>query len=74
LFALSVDADIVLKLSGATCAKIHLNAKPVGESIQSGGFAVTKGDAAEAARVLELFDAYDPARAVVVPPSVPDQI
>ena len=35
--------------------------------------AVTTGDAAEAARVLELFDRYDPGRAVVVPAALPVQ-
>jgi len=37
--------------------------------IKGGDIAVTKGDAAQAARVLNLFDRYDPARAVVVPPA-----
>jgi hypothetical protein len=37
------------------------------ELIEGGEIAVTAGDAAEAARVLNLFDRYDPAKAVVIP-------
>jgi alkyl sulfatase BDS1-like metallo-beta-lactamase superfamily hydrolase len=60
-------ADIVLKLSGEAWAKVYLSAEPVDQLIKSGDIAVTAGDAAEAARVLGLFDRYDPTRAVVVP-------
>ena len=61
--------DIVLKLSGAAWAKVYLSAAPVDQLIRSGEIAVASGDAAEAARVLSLFDRYDPQRAVVVPPA-----
>ena len=37
--------------------------------IASGDIRVTVGDTAEAARVIGLFDRYDPGRAVVVPPT-----
>ena len=59
--------DIVMKLSGAAWAKVYLSAAPVEELIKSGEITVTAGEAADAARVLDLFDRYEPARAVVVP-------
>jgi alkyl sulfatase BDS1-like metallo-beta-lactamase superfamily hydrolase len=61
------DPDIVLKLSGEVWAKVYLSAEPIDELIKSGEIIVTKGEAVQAARVLNLFDRYDPARAVVVP-------
>ncbi len=61
------DPDIVLELSGEAWAKVYLSAKPIDELIKGGDITVTAGDAAEAVRVLNLFDRYDPARAVVVP-------
>jgi len=62
------EPDIVLKLSPGAWAKVYLNAAPIDELIEGGEITVTAGDAAEAARVLNLFDRYDPSRAVVVPP------
>ena len=62
------EPDIVLKLSPEAWAKVYLNAAPIDELIEGGEITVTAGDAAEAARVLNLFDRYDPSRAVVVPP------
>ena len=62
------DADIVLKLSPKAWAKVYLSAAPIDELIKGGEIAVATGDAAEAARVLSVFDRYDPERAVVVPP------
>jgi alkyl sulfatase BDS1-like metallo-beta-lactamase superfamily hydrolase len=61
------DPDIVLQLSGEAWARVYLSAEPIDQLIAGGDIAVTTGDAAEAARVLNLFDRYDPARAVVVP-------
>jgi alkyl sulfatase BDS1-like metallo-beta-lactamase superfamily hydrolase len=61
------EADIVLKLSGEAWAKVYLSAKSIDEFIKGGDITVTAGDAAEAARVLNLFDRYEPARAVVIP-------
>lgn len=63
------DPDIALKLSGETWAKIYLGAVPVVELIENGEIIVTAGDAAEAVRVLNEFDRYDPARAMVVRPT-----
>ena len=63
------DADIVLKLSGEAWAKAYLSAVPIDDLIKGGDIVVAAGDAAEAARALNLFDRYDPGRAVVVPPT-----
>jgi len=62
-------ADLALKLSAGAWAKIYLSEATVVDLIQSGDLEVSAGDAAEAARVLDAFDRYDPGRAVVVPPT-----
>ena len=59
--------DIVLAMSGETWARIFVSADTPEALIASGEIAVT-GDAAEAARLIDLFDRYVPERAVVVPP------
>ena len=46
---------------------VYLSAEPIGDLIKGDGIEVTASDATEAARILNLFDRYDPARAVVVP-------
>jgi alkyl sulfatase BDS1-like metallo-beta-lactamase superfamily hydrolase len=63
------DPDIVLELSPEAWAKVYLSAEPVDALIEAGDITVAGGDAAEAARVLDVFDRYDPEQAVVVPPS-----
>jgi hypothetical protein len=57
----------VLQLSGEAWAGVYLSAAPIDEMIEDGQITVTSGDAAEAARVLNVFDRYDPERAVVIP-------
>ena len=61
--------DIVLKLSGGTWAKIYLSEATIDGLIESGDLEVATGDAADAARVFDAFDRYDPRKAVVVPPT-----
>jgi hypothetical protein len=63
------DPDIVLKLSPEAWAKVYLSAAPLDELVGGKEIDVTQGDAKEAARVLSVFDRYDPERAVVVPPT-----
>ena len=60
--------DITLKMSGETWAKVYLSQATPEELIGDGAI-VVDGDAAEAARLLNLFDRYSPAKAVVVRPS-----
>jgi len=61
------EPDLVLELSGEAWAKVYLSAAPIEELINGGEIKVTKGDAKEATRILELFDRYDPKKAVVIP-------
>ncbi|MCS7470015.1 hypothetical protein NZK35_25485 [Stieleria sp. ICT_E10.1] len=64
------DPDIVVKLSPEAWAKVYLSSETVGKLIEDKELEVTQGDAAEAARVINLFDRYDPAEAMVIPSSV----
>jgi hypothetical protein len=56
----------VLKLSPEAWAKVYLSAASLDELVGGEEIDVTRGDAA---RVLGLFDRYDPEPAVVVPAS-----
>jgi len=60
------DPDITLAMSGETWAKIFVSAETPEALIASGEITVS-GDAAEAARLIDLFDRYVPEQAVVVP-------
>jgi hypothetical protein len=55
-------------MSGETWAKIYLSQTTPADLIASGDIEVT-GDAAEAARVIDLFDRYVQEEAVLVPPA-----
>ncbi len=61
------EPDQVLKLSGEAWAKVYLSAEPIQSLIENGEIKLTKGDAREVVRVLELFDRYDPESAVIIP-------
>ncbi|MCP4380589.1 MAG: hypothetical protein GY798_04075 [Hyphomicrobiales bacterium] len=54
--------------SGETWAKLYVSQATPGELIKGGEIDVT-GDAAEAVRLMDLFDQYIPEKAVVVPPA-----
>jgi len=58
--------DITLAMSGATWVKLYLSQTMPEDLIKSGEIKV-KGDAAEAARLINLFDRYRPEKAVVIP-------
>ena len=64
----SKKPDITLKMSGETWVKVYLS-QTTPEQLISDGEIVVDGDAAEAARLLDLFDRYSPAKAVVVRPT-----
>jgi alkyl sulfatase BDS1-like metallo-beta-lactamase superfamily hydrolase len=59
--------DVVLTMSGETWAKLYVSQATPEELIEKGEIKVS-GDAAEAARLIDLFDRYLPERAMVVPP------
>jgi alkyl sulfatase BDS1-like metallo-beta-lactamase superfamily hydrolase len=67
------ESDIVLELAGDTWAKVYLSTEPVEDLIKAKQIIVSKGDASEVARILNVFDHYQPARAVVVPPATQAQ-
>jgi alkyl sulfatase BDS1-like metallo-beta-lactamase superfamily hydrolase len=60
--------DIRLKLSGETWAKLYLSQATLDDLIMSGD-AEVKGDADEAARLINLFDRFSPQTALVIPPT-----
>jgi alkyl sulfatase BDS1-like metallo-beta-lactamase superfamily hydrolase len=60
--------DVVLAMSGETWAKLYVSQATPEELIRNGKIKVT-GNADEAARLINLFDRYSPAKAVVIPPA-----
>jgi len=60
--------DIAVAMSGETWVKIYMSQETPEGLIESGDIKVT-GDAAEAARLINLFDRYVPGKAVVIPPA-----
>ena len=60
--------DVTLAMTGETWVKLYLS-QAMPEDLIAKGAITVKGDAAEAARVLNLFDRYRPEKAVVIPPA-----
>ncbi len=60
--------DVALAMSGEAWAKIYLSQATPQELIESGEITM-RGDAGEAARLIDMFDRYVPENAVVVPPA-----
>jgi len=60
--------DITLALSGESWAGLYLSQATPADMITSGDIKVT-GDANEAARLIDLFDRFEPEQAVVIPPA-----
>ena len=54
-------------LTAAAGAKLYLNQTHLKQAVSSGAVKVTQGDAAEAAKILDLFDEIEPARNVTIP-------
>jgi alkyl sulfatase BDS1-like metallo-beta-lactamase superfamily hydrolase len=63
--------DLTLAMSGKTWVKLYLSQALPEDLIKKGEIKV-KGDAAEAARLINLFDRYQPEKAVVIPPAFLD--
>jgi len=61
--------DVTLAMSGQTWVKLYLSTAMPENLIKKGEIEV-KGDAAEAARLINLFDRYRPEKAIVIPPAV----
>lgn len=62
------EPDVTLEMSGETWAKIFVSAETP-ETLIAAGEITVSGNAAEAARLIDLFDRYVPEQAVVVPPA-----
>jgi alkyl sulfatase BDS1-like metallo-beta-lactamase superfamily hydrolase len=60
--------DVTLAMTGQTWARLYLSQVPPEDLIKSGAIEV-RGDAAEAARLVNFFDRYRPEKAVVIPPA-----
>jgi ubiquinone biosynthesis protein UbiJ len=58
-------------MSGETWVKLYLSQALPEDLIKKGEIKV-KGDAAEAAHLINLFDRYKPEKAVVIPPAFLD--
>ena len=69
--AYSRKPDITLAMSGETWAQVYLSQATPEDLISSGDIKVN-GDAAEAAHLINLFDRYSPAKAIVIRPLVMD--
>ena len=63
------EPDITLEMSGETWGQVYLS-QATPEDLISNGDIKVDGDAVEAARLINLFDRYSPARAVVIRPAV----
>jgi len=63
--------DVTLTMSGETWVKVYLSLAKPEDLIEKGDIEV-KGDATEAARLINLFDRYRPEKAVVIPPAFLD--
>jgi alkyl sulfatase BDS1-like metallo-beta-lactamase superfamily hydrolase len=62
------EPDLTLAMTGETWVKLYLS-QAVPEDLIKNGEIEVKGDAAEAARLINLFDRYRPEKAVVIPPA-----
>jgi len=60
--------DVTVSMSGETWVKIYLSLATPEDLIKKGEIKV-KGNATEAAQLLNLFDRYKPEKAVVIPPA-----
>ena len=60
--------DVTLATTGQTWVKLYLSQVTPEDLIENGEIKV-KGDAGEAARLINLFDRYRPEKAVVIPPA-----
>ena len=66
-------SDITLTMDGATWAKFYLNQTDLTKAISAGEAKVTQGGAAETAKILDLFDKFDPTKNITLPPGQPEE-
>ena len=65
-------ADIVIAMSGATWAKLYLNANSMGDLVKTGDVNIERGAVEEVSQLLAMFDEYHPEKAVLVRPHLHD--
>lgn len=65
-------ADVILSLSGEAWAKLALNQATVQQLVSRREIDMVKGTAEEAEQLINLFDVYSPAKAVLVAPHLHD--
>ena len=65
-------ADVTIKLTGDSWARIYLSQATVNELAKSGEIKVTNGSLDEAAQLIDLFDRYKPEKALLVAPHLHD--
>jgi hypothetical protein len=61
--------DVTLSMSGETWVKLYLSTTTPEDLIKQGEIKV-KGNATEAAQLLDLFDRYKPEKAMAIPPAL----
>jgi len=61
-------ADLALSMDGPAWARLYVNQSELGAEIKAGNVRITHGDAATAEQVMGLFDRFEPARNVTIPP------
>jgi alkyl sulfatase BDS1-like metallo-beta-lactamase superfamily hydrolase len=61
--------DVVVSMSGESWAELYLNRSDLASLIDAGKAKMTKGDLKSAAALLDLFDVFEPARNVTIPPA-----
>jgi alkyl sulfatase BDS1-like metallo-beta-lactamase superfamily hydrolase len=69
LSAYDRDADFMLQLDGAAWARLYVNTSDVAFEARDGSVSIVMGNVEEVAAVLDLFDAFSPARNAMVPQS-----
>jgi hypothetical protein len=67
LSAYGRDADFVMRLDGPAWARLYLNGADLASLVGDGSVSVVKGNVRDVAAVLDLFDAFSPARNVTIP-------
>jgi len=65
--------DVTVAMSGETWAKLYLSQVTPEDMVKNGDIKVT-GNSTEAARLINLFDRYSPAKAVVIPTPLLDHM
>jgi len=61
--------DIVVSMNGESWAGLYVNQTDLAALVDAGKAKVKKGDLKSAAALLDLFDVFEPARNVTIPPA-----